>query len=180
MPSVRKLIRPRAACTAERALMSADVGPGNSNYESVRQEAEAVVSRIEKVAVPAAAVTVDTDDMRAYCVVTIGGAASSAPNLYFSDGAYLKGLIAEAVCGELVKEVSDAAYAEIGSICGELGAQTVRRLEAPADFPIDRNKVIVFKTAASGIGVRLMKSFTLEPAGSRAFEYVLVRSGGSF
>lgn len=145
-----------------RALGCAE---GSAAYERVSGEFDGLFKAVEYMLEPLAFARFDGD--RAYCLLTVGGAAEEYSKSLFDKGEALGGLVVSAMADEYLFE-ADAVLAErVKAECAKIGMGVKRRLEAPTDMELEGQRVILDKIG--DCGVELTDGFMFNPAKSMGY-----------
>ncbi len=102
-----------------------------------------------------------------YCLLTAGGDVSVLSKSLFDKGEGMRGLLADAMADEYLFAMDDALYSRIRQECAVINRGVGKRLDAPKDFPLSKQEVIVRETAVSGTG--LTEAFMLTPVKSMCY-----------
>lgn len=138
---------------------------GDSVYNTVSLYFDEILSEAKKIT--DARAYYEFSDDKIYAAVTAGKEISDYSKSLFDKGEAVKGLIADAIADEYVfaadKELSEIIKKE----CAKRNLGIKARLEAPKDFPLTEQRVILQKASASTI--TLTDAFMLSPAKSMAY-----------
>lgn len=140
---------------------------GNGVYDTVSGYFDDMEKILPDLVSPTAAVCIE--DMTAYCMLTIGGKISDYSKSFFDSGEGMKGILADAMADEYLFAM-DNIVADRIKLEGALGNFGVKaRLDAPKDFPLTEQKVILEKTGVEYVHVT--SAFMFEPV--KTFGYIL-------
>ncbi|MGN0106733.1 MAG: ASKHA domain-containing protein [Hominilimicola sp.] len=140
---------------------------GSSVYETVSGYFDDMEKMLPDLVSPMAAVCIE--DMTAYCLLTLGKKISDYSKSLFDSGEGMKGILADAMADEYLFAMDNIVTDKIkleGAIDG-FGVKT--RLDAPKDFPLSMQQVILEKTAVKDVSVT--SAFMFEPV--KTFGYIL-------
>ena len=171
MDSEPILITPALSPDIDRILFLCDCKKDSSVYSYMREEAIRVAGEVSAAAVPIASLCFAEGSV--FCVMTVGQKASTMSGGYFDQGEYVCGLIADAVCDDLIIQLGGFVKEELRLQCEKRGVGICRRMEAPQDMPMERQKAICHYAQAEKIGVHLLESLMLAPVKSTCCEYIL-------
>lgn len=105
---------------------------------------------------------------------SIGGRISSYATECFSQGDYLKGMLANAMADSALFSMENEVASCIKAMCRERGVGICRRLEAPRDIPMEDQKLILERTkAGERYGMRISSGYMIDPVKSNAIIYLL-------
>ena len=140
---------------------------GNSVYDTVSGYFDDMEQIFSDLVSPIAVVCIE--DMTAYCLLTVGGKISDYSKSLFDSGEGMKGILADTMADEYLFAM-DNVVADRIKLEGALGGFGVKaRLDAPKDFPLSEQKVILEKTGVND--VNLTSAFMFEPV--KTFGYML-------
>ena len=140
---------------------------GSSVYDTVSGYFDDIEKILPDLVSPIAAVCIE--DMTAYCLLTVGCKISDYSKSLFDSGEGMKGILVDAMADEYLFAMDNAVADKIkleGAIDG-FGVRT--RLDAPKDFPLSMQQVILEKTAVENVSVT--STFMFEPV--KTFGYML-------
>lgn len=103
-----------------------------------------------------------------YAGVTVGKKICEKSSTYFQQGDYLSGMMADAVADEALMQTDAQLLKEIRKTCMEQNLGITGRLEAPLDFPMETQKVIVEQL---DIPIQVTENFMLEPVKSICYVF---------
>lgn len=113
-----------------------------------------------------------------YCLLTVGDEISMLTERLFSEGEAMKGLIADAMADECLFEADAFLSLEIKKYCAENSVGIRARREAPKDFPLSEQAVILDKTGSGRVS--LTDGFMLKPLKSMAYTLELTNDKAAF
>ena len=116
-------------------------------YEMFLEEYEEVKNQIAG-AMDALALVKLTEDYL-YVYLTVGEEVSRISSSYFQEGEYVRGMLADAMSDSLLMEVENQLLADLRNVCAEARVGVKKRLEAPADLPMEIQKKILEETGAA-------------------------------
>lgn len=93
------------------------------------------------------------ENMRGYCVLTLGAEASEYSRSLFDKGEGMRGLLADAIADEYLFEMDRVLSERIKRECADFGYGVRKRLEAPRDIPMTEQKTIAEKAGIDGVSV---------------------------
>lgn len=107
------------------------------------------------------------EGMRIYCVMTLGEKISGYSKSLFDKGEGMRGILVDAMADDYLFAMDKVLAERIKFECAKLGYGVRHRLDAPKDFPLSENKVIIEKT---GVGnVSLTSAFMFDPVKTLAY-----------
>lgn len=109
------------------------------------------------------------ENKTAYCLITLGSDISDYSKSLFDSGEGMRGLLCEAMADEYVFEIDKQLSERIKHECAIWGYGVKKRLDAPDDFPLSKQKVILSKTDT--FDVTLTSGFMFSPA--KTLGYIL-------
>lgn len=171
MDGLPVILHPEIVPDIDRILYLCDCRTDSPVYDYMRGEAAVVADAVRRAARPAASLAFDGGS--AFCVMTVSADASRMSGQYCDSGEYVRGLLADAACDDLITSLDDCVRESLRLQRKQRGVGIQMRLEAPQDIPMDRQKVICRAARAGDIGVTLLESLTLSPVKSACCEYVL-------
>lgn len=105
---------------------------------------------------------------------SIGGKLSQYSTRAFTEGDYVKGMLADAIADAALFSLKKEIIPYLKEACGERKMGISRRLEAPQDIPIQAQKVVWEQTKAyERCGIGITSGYMLDPVKSHAEIYVL-------
>lgn len=145
-------------------------------YETVSRYFDEIIEAALSAIEPYAAVVFE--GMRAYCLMTAGGKISDYSKSLFDSGEAMKGLLADATADEYLFEMDKILSEKMKTECAKKGFGVKSRLDAPKDFPLSEQKIILEKTHTDRVTVT--DAFMLEPVKSIAYILELTDDKGIF
>lgn len=136
-------------------------------YEMFLDEYEEVKNQIAG-AMDALALVKLTEDYL-YVYLTVGEEVSRISSSYFQEGEYVRGMLADAMSDSLLMEVENQLLADLRNVCAEARVGVKKRLEAPADLPMEIQKKILEETGAAEYGITLSSGYMFHPVKSSAY-----------
>lgn len=140
---------------------------GSSVYDTVSGYFDELESVISDLAAPCA--VIQPEGMRAYCLLTLGGRISDYSKALFDSGEGMKGILADTMADEYLFAMDNIVSERIKLECASLGYGVKKRLDAPKDFPISQQKLILEKANIQEVSVT--SAFMFEPV--KTFGYIL-------
>ncbi|HIT85436.1 MAG TPA: DUF4445 domain-containing protein [Candidatus Ornithomonoglobus intestinigallinarum] len=134
--------------TPENVLLNAGCTTKSRSYEFILDEYKKIERDIADAAEPRAWVSLDEDEMRIYVIITAGEKISGLSSALFGENRAAAGLLASTAGDEYVFETDRAAAEIIKKECAKRGFGVKRRLEAPEDMPLQRQREIIDRTGA--------------------------------
>ena len=105
---------------------------------------------------------------------SIGGKLSQYSTRAFTEGDYVKGMLADAIADTALFSLKKEIVPYLKEACGERKMGISRRLEAPQDIPIQAQKVVWEQTKAyERCGIGITSGYMLDPVKSHAEIYIL-------
>lgn len=154
-------------------------------YEQIAEEYEERIQYVTGLAEPKAVYYICGDVEEAellsdceengliYVFLTIGSKISQYSSELFQQGDALAGMMADAIADALLFSAQHQLTEELRGICQKKGLGIARRLEAPADIPMQMQKVILHKSGAEELfSVGLTEGFMYSPVKSTG--YILI------
>lgn len=112
---------------------------------------------------------IKTEEMRAYCIMTLGEKISEYSKSLFDNGEGMKGILVDAMADEYLFSMDKVLSERIKLECAATGYGVKRRLDAPKDFPLSQQRVIIEKTRIKNVD--MTSAFMLIPV--KTFAYIL-------
>ncbi len=140
-------------------------GSKSSIYDTVSLYFDEIEYDFETLVMPYAAVCIE--NMRAYCLLTLGSSVSDYTRSLFDRGEGMRGLLADAMADEYLFALDAELSEHIKLLCAKNGWGVKERLSAPEDFPLSEQKIIAEKTGIDDVGVT--EAFMLEPVKSMGY-----------
>lgn len=106
-----------------------------------------------------------------YAGVTVGAKICEKSSEFFKKKDYLGGMMADAVADEALMQVEQELLREIRQECMERGMGVTARLEAPLDFPMETQQVIVENLRTAPEVLQVTESFMLKPVKSMCYVF---------
>lgn len=150
----KKTVLQRLGCGSESSIY----GTVSSYFDEIERDFSTLV-------IPCAAVCIE--DMRAYCLLTLGSGVSDYIHSLFGRGEGMRGLLADAMADEYLFVLDTELSEHIKLLCAENGWGVKERLSAPEDFPLSEQKIIAEKAGIDGVGVT--EAFMIEPVKSMGY-----------
>lgn len=150
-----------------RVLKNLGCFEGSCVYETVSSYFDALEKKVMDLLSPCASAMIE--DMKAYCILTVGEKISSLSKKIFDNGEGMKGILVDAMADEYLFAMDDALAEKIKLLCAKKSWGVKKRLDAPKDFPLSQQSVIVAKTGVEGI--KMTTGFMFEPV--KTFGYIL-------
>jgi hypothetical protein len=151
----------------ENVLKALGCVSGTSVYDTVSEYFDELYSRFSDTLSPSAVMV--SEGMTAYCLLTLGEDISKYSKSFFDAGDGMKGLLVDAMADEYLFAMDTVLTEKIKRECAPLGYGVKKRLDAPKDFPLSHQRVILEKTALKN--VTLTSGFMFEPV--KTFGYIL-------
>lgn len=109
-----------------------------------------------------------------YVIFTIGKEISELSSLYFSQGNYLAGMLVNAMANDYTFQLDEEIQKIIRIECALRHVGVLKRLEAPADIPLEVQKVILEETgAAEELNIELTTGFMFTTVKTSGYILVL-------
>ncbi|HJD48020.1 MAG TPA: hypothetical protein H9909_14370 [Candidatus Mediterraneibacter norfolkensis] len=106
-------------------------------------------------------------------ICSIGKEMEEWSGKFFSQGDYLRGMLADAIADDYLFQMDDAVRKDAVAMCFERGNGIIGRAEAPRDIPMSIQKRAFEVTGAGEIGIRIKNSFMYDPVKSLCLIYLL-------
>lgn len=151
----------------DKVLKTLGCFEGSSVYETVSSYFDELEETVMNLLSPRAVAV--TEDMKAYCILTVGEKISGISKSFFDNGEGMKGILVDAMADEYLFMMDDVLAENIKLLCAKKSWGVKKRLDAPKDFPLSQQSVIVVKTGVDGI--KMTSGFMFEPV--KTFGYIL-------
>ena len=151
----------------DKVLKTLGCFEGSSVYETVSSYFDELEETVMDLLSPRAVAV--TEDMKAYCILTVGEKISGISKSFFDNGEGMKGILVDAMADEYLFMMDDVLAENIKLLCAKKSWGVKKRLDAPKDFPLSQQSVIVAKTGVDGI--KMTSGFMFEPV--KTFGYIL-------
>lgn len=151
----------------ERVLSSLGCKKGDSVYNTVSGYFDDMENELYSLLSVRALAAFDEN--RVYCLITASDAISAYSKELFDRGEGMRGLLCDAMADDYLFEADKALARSIKEKCALLCVGVKRRLDAPKDFPLTEQKLILEKTGAENVS--LTDAFMLSPV--KTFAYIL-------
>lgn len=138
----------------------------SSSYNIVSDYFDALAGEVLSVIEPQAIAAFDDD--RVYCALTVGGRISDFSKALFDSGEGMRGMLADAMADDYLFEMDNVLSEHIRQECAVENKGVKSRMDAPKDFPLSEQEVIIQKT---GSRIGLTDAFMLSPV--KSFAYIL-------
>lgn len=122
------------------------------------------------------------DNKGAYAVIySVGKKVSDYSTSCFSQGNYLKGVLADAMADSALYSMENEIEAHLKAACQKISKGIGCRLEAPHDIPMELQKYIFEKTdAEKSCGFHLSTGYMIDPVKSNAILFLLTDNQEQF
>ena len=105
---------------------------------------------------------------------SIGKEISDYSTKCFSQGDYVRGMLADAMADSALFSLQDAVAPDLKAMCGQLQMGISRRVEAPKQISMKAQKLLLEQTGAlQDCGVSITSGYMLDPLKSNAVVYLL-------
>ena len=151
----------------DKVLKTLGCFEGSSVYETVSSYFDELEETVMNLLSPRAVAV--TEDMKAYCILTVGEKISGISKSFFDNGEGMKGILVDAMADEYLFMMDDVLAENIKLLCAKKSWGVKKRFDAPKDFPLSQQSVIVAKTGVDGI--KMTSGFMFEPV--KTFGYIL-------
>lgn len=151
----------------DKVLKTLGCFEGSSVYETVSSYFDELEETVMNLLSPRAVAVME--DMKAYCILTVGEKISGISKSFFDNGDGMKGILVDAMADEYLFMMDDVLAENIKLLCAKKSWGVKKRLDAPKDFPLSQQSVIVVKTGVDGI--KMTSGFMFEPV--KTFGYIL-------
>lgn len=151
----------------QSVLKALGCSEGGSVYDTVSSYFDELEKPLLKALVPCAVAAFEGE--RVYCMLTAGDAVTRLSKSFFDSGEGMKGILADAMADEYLFAMDTALSERIRQECALTGKGVKKRLDAPKDFPLSEQGIILKKTGIEGVG--MTDAFMLEPV--KSFGYIL-------
>lgn len=125
--------------------------PDSPVYARAANEYDRVIENVENLLTPAAYIKSDGDFI--YCLITAGGAVSDYSEKLFDEGEAVAGLIVNAAADEFLFKMDSAVSERIKTECAKISKGIKKRMEAPADMPLEKQRLIMEAIGESDISL---------------------------
>ena len=167
-------------------LQLMDCYPGNPLYEEMEEEYEEIKEMLTSLGKPQALVffgempkELAMEDAPAgapvaYVLFTEGAEISKYSTGMFAEGDYVKGMIADAVASSYLFELDNLVMEKLKVECARRKVGILKRLEAPADLPMEAQKIIFDKCEAKReLGMDITCGYMFDPVKTSGLIFVL-------
>lgn len=144
----------------ENIMRAADCRPDSPVYPFVLAEYEKYKDTAEAAISLSAWIEFDESKRLCYVLITAGEAISTLSTELFANGNAMAGILVSAIGDEALFQADKIISEKIKVLCAakKLGIQ--KRLEAPIDFPLERQQEMI---AATGAPITLTEGFQFSP-----------------
>lgn len=149
----------------ETVLLQVGCKKESEVYETVSRYFDEILETAMNALKPYAAAFIE--GMRAYCILTAGGGISDFSKSLFDSGEAMKGLLADAIADEYLFEMDKILSEKIKLEGAKRGFGVKARLDAPKDFPLSEQQLILERVKTGRVTVT--DAFMLEPVKSMAY-----------
>lgn len=149
----------------ETVLLQVGCRKESETYKTVSRYFDEILETAMGTIEPYAAAFVE--GMRAYCILTAGGGISDFSKSLFDSGEAMKGLLADAIADEYLFEMDKILSEKIKLEGAKRGFGVKARLDAPKDFPLSEQQLILEKVKTDRVTVT--DAFMLEPVKSMVY-----------
>lgn len=172
-----KIPLPDISIDRESVLRAAGCAPESAAYPFIAAEYEEYIGAAAEAAEAAAWISFDTEKQCADVVVTAGGGISELSSRLFDEGRAAAGLLVSVMGDEYVFAADRAVFDIIKKECAVRGLGIKKRLEAPADIPIEMQKEIA---ESAGADVSVTEGMQFIPEKTLAYRLELTGDTGVF
>lgn len=151
----------------QSVLRALGCSEGGSVYDTVSSYFDELEKPLLGTLSPCAAASFEGE--RVYCMLTAGDAVTQLSKNFFDSGEGMKGILADAMADDYLFAMDTALSERIRQECALTGKGVKKRLDAPKDFPLSEQGIILEKIGIEGIG--MTDAFMLEPV--KSFGYIL-------
>lgn len=147
-------------------------------YEEVLEEYEDMKEELEAMCTPAVLIRFgtipDSGERAAFVLSTVGGKLGEYSTRQFQSGDCLKGMIADSAADSMLFHLEEPMMEALKQECALRGVGISRRMEAPVDMPMERQKLIFEKThAMEELGMGLSSGYMFRPVKSQGILFLL-------
>lgn len=170
----------------ENVFMIIDCYPSSPIYEEVEEEFNEMLEEAYEKLAPVALLEfgcISNYDLNEYgenitealyCISSLGSEIGKWSSAFFSEGNYLKGMLADAIADDYLFQMDSQLGDRIIQMCKEKDCGIIRRLEAPQDIAMEVQKTAWEVTNAEHeIGLRIKESYMYDPVKSTCQIYLL-------
>lgn len=149
----------------DNVLKAVSCFPDSPVYAHVSREYDRVLPEAERLLEPRAYARFSNGAV--YCLITAGSGISDYSKCLFDEGEAIGGLLVNAIADELIFAIDEALGERIKTECAAREKGIARRLDAPANMPLERQAEII--DAVGEDGVTLTDGLMLEPVKSLGY-----------
>ena len=162
---------------AENIMQTADCRPDSPAYPFVLAEYEKYSDAVKDSVSLSAWIDIDEAALLCSVIISAGENISALSSELFAEGRAMAGLLVSVTGDEYVFEADKAVSDIIKRECARRGLGVKRRLEAPADMPLERQREIIERT---GSDVLLTEGFQFRPEKTIGYILELTRDSAVF
>lgn len=154
-------------------------------YEEVLEEYEDVKEELEAMCAPAVLIRFGTipesGERAAFVLLTVGGKLGEYSTQQFETGDCLKGMIADSAADSMLFHLEQPMMEALRQECALRKVGISRRMEAPVDMPMERQKLIFEKThAEQELGMGISTGYMFRPVKSQGIIFLLTEDPDVF
>lgn len=175
----------------QEVLDQLSCGADSDCYNEFSQEYEELVSQVMEACCPEillcagelpAGTGIDEIDGKhiIYAFWTVGKKVSSLSSHYFSQGDYVKGMLADAMADSALFSLEEELRKILKAYCLENGCGITERFEAPYDIPMEMQRVIYEKTEGKRYGIGMSSGYMFDPVKSSACLFLVTEDQSCF
>lgn len=161
----------------ENIMRAADCRPGSPAYPFVLAEYEKYSEAAAKAVSLSAWIDIDEQELLCSVVISAGENISVLSSELFAAGKATAGLIMSVTGDEYIFEADKAVSDIIKKECAKLGLGVKKRLEAPSDIPLEKQKEIIKRTGAD---ISLTDGLQFRPEKTMGYVLELTRDAHVF
>jgi len=142
-------------CNKEEVFVHMNCSNTSPSFEQVEETYEMLEKQIYELIKPVASLKfangvdnlqskeVTANDSVIYCFTSLGKKVSELSNLYFGQGDYLAGMMADLMSDFLLFQMDGIVLEALKKECSKRKKGILKRLEAPIDVPMEAQKIIL-------------------------------------
>lgn len=115
-----------------------------------------------------------------YSLLTVGGELSAYSTDMFQKDEYVKGMLADSMASAYLFAMEKEAFFLLKQECAVRHLGISRRLEVPADLPIETQMVIFRECQAENVGIRISTGYMFDPVKSNGMIFELSKDESLF
>ncbi len=159
-------------------LRMMDLREDSPIYEEVLEEYEDIREELEAMCSPAVLIRFgkipESGERAAFVLCTVGGKLGKYSTEQFQKGDCLKGMLADSAADSMLFHLEEPMQQVLKEECARRGVGISRRMEAPADMPMERQMLIFEETQAEReLGMGISTGYMFDPVKSQGIIFLL-------